>query len=106
MRLPNQSAGAKCGSSVQQFTVETASASVHPAQMSIPAYLSIPGDRPQCVVNRRTLAKITSSRRPTGDTYHCCDENGCSGSVDDLTICPVIKIRCHYTENSCVCEEG
>ena len=42
----------------------------------------------------------------TGDSYHCCDADGtnCSGSVDALTICPVIKVRCREEDNACICD--
>jgi hypothetical protein len=43
----------------------------------------------------------------TESSHHCCDANGqnCSAPVDLLTICPVIKVECKQTENSCVCEQ-
>jgi hypothetical protein len=75
----------------------------------------------QCVANERKLRTIPSERVQQGlregisslairpadpeDTYHCCDGDGnCSGPVDPLTICPVIKVWCRYEGNQCICD--
>lgn len=75
----------------------------------------------QCVANERKLRTIldepvqeglrlaiaTLSITPSdeADSYHCCDGTGnCSGPVDALTICPVLKVWCRYEGNQCICD--
>lgn len=75
----------------------------------------------QCAANERKLRTISSERVQRGlrvgisslaitpsdpaDSYHCCDEEGsCSGPVDVLTICPVIKVWCRYEDDQCICD--
>jgi hypothetical protein len=76
-----------------------------PVQCAMPAEglarVSDPGLRRQMPTLIARLAAPEGSR--IAASYHCCDANGCSGPVDLLTICPVIKVECTYTENSCVC---
>lgn len=79
------------------------------------------GDPIQCSAKPNTFTKIQNQTRRdrivrsvtklaapsagrTQSTHHCCDNNGCSGPVDILMVCPVIKVECKYTDNSCICE--
>lgn len=84
--------------------------------------LKAPSGSPvQCSAKPNTFTKIQNQTRrdrivrsvatlaaPSGGgtkpSHHCCDANGCSGPVDLLTVCPVIKVECKYTKNSCTCE--